>query len=158
MPWEWRDETFFFVRLVGMAKEFSNLQLPLAQLVKNLLAMQETWVQSLGWEDPPEKGKATHSSIVAWRISWTIQSMGSQRVRHHWVTFTFTSYTHYPYTASLSTYFSTTFCVLRRILATQTLLAIWFARSTMYMHIFCLYACIYARVYTHWIPSEERGR
>ena len=66
-----------------MAKEFSNLQLPLAQLVKNLLAMQETWVQSLGWEDPPEKGKATHSSIVAWRISWTIQSMGSQRVRHH---------------------------------------------------------------------------
>ena len=66
-----------------MAKEFSNLQLPLAQLVKNLLAMQETWVQSLGWEDPPEKGKATHSSIVAWRISWTIQSMGSQRVRHN---------------------------------------------------------------------------
>ena len=48
-----------------MAKEFSNLQLPLAQLVKNLPAMQETWVQSLGWEDPLEKGKATHSSILA---------------------------------------------------------------------------------------------
>ena len=53
-----------------------------AQLVKNLPAMQETWVQSLGWENPPEKGKATHSSILAWRIPWTIKSMGSQRVGH----------------------------------------------------------------------------
>ena len=43
-----------------------------AQLVKNLPAMQETWVQSLGWEDPLEKGNATHSSILAWRIPWTI--------------------------------------------------------------------------------------
>ena len=53
-----------------------------AQLVKNLLAMQETWVQSLGWEDPPEKVKATHSSILAWRIPWTIQSLGLQIVGH----------------------------------------------------------------------------
>ena len=43
-----------------------------AQLVKNLPAMQETWVRSLGWEDSLEKGKATHSNILAWRISWTI--------------------------------------------------------------------------------------
>ena len=43
-----------------------------AQLVKNTLAMRETWVWSLGWEDPLEKGKATHSSILAWRIPWTI--------------------------------------------------------------------------------------
>ena len=43
-----------------------------AQLVKNPPAMQETWVRSLGWEDPLEKGKATHSSIVAWRIPWTV--------------------------------------------------------------------------------------
>ena len=43
-----------------------------AQLAKNLPAMQETWVQSLGWEDPLEKGKATHSSILAWRIPWTV--------------------------------------------------------------------------------------
>ena len=43
-----------------------------AQLVKNPPAMQETWVQSLGREDPLEKGKATHSSILAWRIPWTI--------------------------------------------------------------------------------------
>ena len=43
-----------------------------AQLVKNPLAMWETWVRSLGWEDPMEKGKATYSSILAWRIPWTI--------------------------------------------------------------------------------------
>ena len=53
-----------------------------AQLVKNSPAMRETWIQSLGWEDPLEKGKATHSSILAWRIPWTLLSMGSQRVRH----------------------------------------------------------------------------
>ena len=45
---------------------------PVAQLVKNLPEMWETWVRSLGWEDPPEKGKAIHSSILAWRIPWTI--------------------------------------------------------------------------------------
>ena len=49
--------------------------------------MQETWVRSLGWEDPLEEGVATHSGILAWRIPWTeepegLQSMGSQRVRH----------------------------------------------------------------------------
>ena len=56
-----------------------------AQTVKNLPAMQEIQVQSLGWEDPLEKGMATDSSILAWRISWTeepggLQSMWSQRV------------------------------------------------------------------------------
>ena len=59
------------------------------QLVRNPPAMQETWVQSLGWEDPLEKGKATHSSISAWRIPQTVQSMGWQRVRHDRATFTF---------------------------------------------------------------------
>ena len=58
-----------------------------AQLVKNSPAMQETWVRSLGREDPLEKKMATHSSILTWRILWTdesggLQSMGSQRVRH----------------------------------------------------------------------------
>ena len=43
-----------------------------AQLVKNSPAMWETWVRSLGWEDPLEKGKATHSSILAWRIPWMV--------------------------------------------------------------------------------------
>ena len=49
-----------------------NLASLVAQLVKNLPAMQETWVQSLGWEDPLEKGKATHFSILVWRIPWTV--------------------------------------------------------------------------------------
>ena len=57
-----------------------------AQMVKNLPAMQETQVLSLGWEDPLEKGMATQSSILAWRIPWTeepggLQFMGLQRVR-----------------------------------------------------------------------------
>ena len=43
-----------------------------AQLVKNPPVLQESWVQSLGWEDPLEKGKATHSNILAWRIPWTV--------------------------------------------------------------------------------------
>ena len=43
-----------------------------AQLIKNLPAMQETWVRSLGWEDPLEKGKAIYSSILAWRTPWTV--------------------------------------------------------------------------------------
>ena len=43
-----------------------------AQLVKNLPAVRETWVQSLGWENPLEKGMSTHSSILAWRILWTV--------------------------------------------------------------------------------------
>ena len=56
-----------------------------AQLVKNLPAVRETWVLSLGWEDPLEKGTATHSSILAWRTARTeepgrLQSMGMQRV------------------------------------------------------------------------------
>ena len=45
-----------------------------SQLVKNLPAMRETWVRSLGWEDPLEKEKASHSSILAWRIPWTVYS------------------------------------------------------------------------------------
>ena len=64
--------------------------LPVAQLVKNPPAMRETWVWSLSWEDPQKKGKATHSSILAWRIPWTIQSMGLKRIEQDWVTFTFT--------------------------------------------------------------------
>ena len=59
-----------------------------AQLVKNLPTVQKTWVPSLGWEDPLEKGAATHSCILAWRTPWTVCSMGSQRVRHNWETFT----------------------------------------------------------------------
>ena len=65
----------------------------IAQSVKNLPAVQETWVQFLGWEDTLEKEKATHSSILVWRIPWTeepggLQSTGSQRVGHDWATST----------------------------------------------------------------------
>ena len=60
----------------------------MAQTVKHLLAMQETQVQSLGWEYPLEKEMATHSNTLAWKIPWTeeagrLQSMGSQRVGHN---------------------------------------------------------------------------
>ena len=70
-----------------MAMDYSLV----AQRVKNLPTVQETWVWSLAWEDPLEKGMATHSGIVAWRIPWTeepggLQSMGSQKVRHNWAT------------------------------------------------------------------------
>ena len=59
-----------------------------AQMVKNPPAVRETWLRSLGWEDPLEKGMATDSSILAWRIPQTeapgrLQSMGLQRVRHN---------------------------------------------------------------------------
>ena len=70
----------------------------MVQTVKNLPAVWETWVQSLGQEDPLEKRMATHSSTLAWGIPWTgesagLESMGSQRIRHNWVTNTFTTLT-----------------------------------------------------------------
>ena len=59
-------------------------------MVKNLSAMLETWVRSLDWKDPLEKGMATHSSLLVWRIPWTksagLQSIPLQSVRHDWVT------------------------------------------------------------------------
>ena len=61
--------TFVFMNQVHRRKHRIHL---VAQLVKNLPAVWETWVQSLGWEDPLEKGRATHSSILAWRIPWTV--------------------------------------------------------------------------------------
>ena len=71
---------------IGYPHQYSWASL-VAQMVKNPPAMQETWVRSLGWKDSLEKGTATHSIIMAWRIPWTeesgrLQSMGSQRVRH----------------------------------------------------------------------------
>ena len=76
-------------RLPGEISITSDMQMDthpegflVAQLVKNLPAVRETWLPSLGWEDPLEKGKVTHSSILAWRTPWTVESMESQRVRH----------------------------------------------------------------------------
>ena len=72
--------TTFFVVVVNL---LSSVRASLvAQLVKNLPEMHLTRVRYLGWEDPPEKGMASHSSILAWRIPWTIWSMESQRVAH----------------------------------------------------------------------------
>ena len=70
-----------------------------AQMVRRLSTMQETWVQSLGQEDPLEKEMAIHSSTIAWKIPWTeepgrLQSMGSQRVRHDCTTSLSLSFFH----------------------------------------------------------------
>ena len=62
-----QQNTYFFVY-------YYIVHILVAQMVKNLPAMQETWVQFLGWEDPLEKTMATHSSILAWRIPWTMGS------------------------------------------------------------------------------------
>ena len=69
---------FYIQQCVHMSLFWFDLLIPVAQLVKNPPAMQETWVRSLGWEDPLEQGKATHYSILAWRIPWAVQPMGSQ--------------------------------------------------------------------------------
>ena len=71
---------------IGYPLQYSWASL-VAQTVKNLPAMRETWVGSLSWEDTLEEGKATHYSFLAWRIPWTeepggLQSLGWQRVRH----------------------------------------------------------------------------
>ena len=76
-----------FLKFLYISKNWLPWGFPLAQMVKNLPAMQETQVQSLGWEDSLAKGMATHDSILAWRIPRTeepgrLQSIGSQRIRH----------------------------------------------------------------------------
>ena len=83
MAKQWRKETLFkeFVGKIGWVYDL------VAQILKSLPAMQETWVQSLGWEDPLDNEMATHSSILAWKIPWTeepgrLQSMELQRVGH----------------------------------------------------------------------------
>ena len=71
---------------IGYPIQYSWASL-VTQMVKNPPAMRETWVRSLGWEDPLEKGMATHSSILAWRIpmdrgAWQATVQASQRIRH----------------------------------------------------------------------------
>ena len=81
-------ETFASIIIADPFIKHVEYDFPVAQTVKNLPVIQETWVLSLGWEIPLEKGMAIHSSILAWRIPWTeepdgLQSMGSQIVRHN---------------------------------------------------------------------------
>ena len=97
---------------IGYPLQYSWASL-VAQLVKNLPALWETWIRSLGWEDPLEKGRATHSSILAWRI----QSMGLQRVGHDWVTFT--SWRHVSFCSGVD------FAVLRNL----SVVVGWWARQ-----------------------------
>ena len=85
--------TYFFFRPLLPTVAFLNICILnkfslIAQILKNLPAKRETWVRSLGCEDPLDKEMATHSGILAWRIPWTeepgrLQSMGSQRVGHN---------------------------------------------------------------------------
>ena len=88
----WRHVSFYLHKFYWSIslRNFFRTSL-VAQTVKRLPTMQETRVQSLGWEDLLEKEMATHSSILAWKIPWTgepgrLQSMGSQRVGHDWAT------------------------------------------------------------------------
>ena len=81
------EETFAFIRAIVICKGVSLRASLVAELVKNLPAVQKTRVGYLGWEDPLEKEMTTHSSILVWKISQTekpggLQSMGLQRVRH----------------------------------------------------------------------------
>ena len=91
LSWVWNGKRHGLIRWLSWKNNcsYTSKGLPLwIKLGKNPPAMWETRVQSLGWEDPLEKGKSVLSSILAWRIPWTIQSMGLQRVGHDWVTFT----------------------------------------------------------------------
>ena len=85
-----------FVHILLYIYIHTYIHIYVAQMVKSLPAVQETWVQSLDWEDPPEEGMATHSSILSWRIPGTelpggLQSIGLQKVRcdlgrmHQWL-------------------------------------------------------------------------
>ena len=100
-PWQFLKMSFSFVsqhvfQWIGswqyiFSKRKYEYKLVVAQTVKHLPTMLETWVRSLGWENPLEKAMAPHSSTLAWKIRWTeepgrLQSMGSQRVRHDWTT------------------------------------------------------------------------
>ena len=83
--------TLMALIISGNQRFSGSLGFLVAQIVKNPPAVQETQVRFLGWENPLEKGMATHSSNLAWRIPWTeepgrLQSMRSQRVRHKWAT------------------------------------------------------------------------
>ena len=82
------EETFAFIRAIFICKGVSLRASLVAELVKNLPAVQESWVHSLGQEDSLQKEMANHSSIPVWKISWAeepggLQSMRSQRVRHN---------------------------------------------------------------------------
>ena len=86
-----RKQTYGYIRGGERKDKLEVWDYYIHTTVKNLPAIQETWIWSLGWEDPLEKGMATHSRILAWRVPWTeepagLQSMGWQRVEQDWMT------------------------------------------------------------------------
>ena len=101
-----RGRTHVLCLLHLQASSVSSRTSLVAQTVKRLSTIRETWVQSLGWEDLLEKEMAIHSSTIAWKISWTeepgrLQSMGSQRVGHDWATsLSFSFLCHYRHLGS----------------------------------------------------------
>ena len=117
-----------------------------AQMVKRLSAMQETWVRSLGWEDPLEKETAAHSSILVWKILWTAEpgrlpSTGSQRVGHDWAT-----------SLSLSLYVYNTSC-----LSIQPLIDIWVAYTSGLLWIVLLWPWVYKYLSETLLPDISTG-
>ena len=118
-------------------------------MVKNLLAIQETWVWSLGWEDLLEKGMTTHSSIPVWGIPWTeeLQSMQWQRVRHDWASNTF--HFHFPPRTSS----------LRVVVFMELHLIIWLpcisGKGKLCLCV-CVSVCVCVHVYSFiiWSPSQ----
>ena len=99
LPGESQGRGARWAAVYGVAQSWTWLKRRSSSRVKNLPAMQETWIQSLGSEDVLEKEMATHSSTLAWRILWTeelgrLQSMGLQRVGHHWAAHNFTFHFH----------------------------------------------------------------
>ena len=140
-----------------------------AQLVKNPPAMWETWILSLSWEDPLEKGKATHSSILAWRFPWTVWSMGLKNVR---ATFTFTvnlqCCVSFKYTAVIQLYiyiyyFSDSFSlqVTTRYLSIQ--FPVLYSRSLFFFFTYFIYNSVYMwRRQWHptpvLLPGKSHGR
>ena len=113
----------------------------MAQMIKNQASMLETQVQSLDQEDPLEKGLATHSSILAWRIPWTegpdgLQFLGSQRVRHDWVTSNFTFFHAYIHT---HTYRYTYFCLSNIVI----FLSLWKLSFPIIYSLGWCYKCIF---------------
>ena len=138
-----------------------------AQTVKNPPAIQETWVRSLGQEDPLEKEMATHSTVLAWRIPWTeepggLQSTGSQRVRHNF-TFTFcviikggqcwsrTSWSEHRHKAGVLPLESLLFCFSHTLMYVDQIMV---CRSNWLLpYLRCLHASV-----VHWIRNVKMFR
>ena len=112
--------------------------------------MLETCVQPLGWKDSLKKGKATHSSILAWRIPWTVLSIASQRVGHDWVTFI---YTHVPLT---SKYWSApdlvTFLVISHSFITIN--TTWYSDASKFISVFSFQNLLFVYLCLVWMSSQ----